>query len=98
MDALDKAEIRLKYTTHTDKALDKAREIIEEGGRLGVPKIVVLITDGAATLHDEAVAAAANVQAEDIKIFALGLYPETRPSWMDMSIQEVKATYDAESV
>merc|ERR1719414_1796890 len=81
LDALDNAEMHLQYWTNTPLALDEARKTIEEGGRLGVSKIIVLVTDGYSYngntkeyLQDETVAAAAKIHDADIKMFALGLY------------------------
>ena len=98
MDALDSAEIRLKYSTWTHLALDEAGQVIEEGGRLGVPKIVVLVTDGAAwngdrSLRDETVAAAAKLHAADIKVFALGLYPEQEAWYLNLSQDQLQSRY-----
>ena len=58
--------------TLTDKAFDAVQSMFASS-RDGVPKIVVLLTDGASTYYERTIKAAENVKANGIKIIGVGI-------------------------
>ena len=60
------------YHTLTDKAFDAVPSLFASS-RDGVPKVVVLLTDGNSTYYERTIKAAENVKANDIKIIAVGI-------------------------
>ncbi|XP_059166958.1 collagen alpha-5(VI) chain-like [Physella acuta] len=69
---------RMKSLTYTGRALNVADTMFEQenGGRSGVKKIVLLMTDGAATSRDRALAAADKLKKKNVVIIAVGIGQE----------------------
>jgi len=58
--------------TLTDEAFNAVPSLFASS-RDGVPKVVVLLTDGASTYYERTIKAAENVKANGIKIIAVGI-------------------------
>lgn len=75
MEKLEEMPYRLGVT-RTDLAIDTARLeyfIESRGARAGVPKHLLVVTDGKSTLPEDTLTAAANAKGSNIHIFAVGI-------------------------
>ena len=71
MEAIDKAPY-LKGGTLTGKALDYVKvELFDKTGRQGVPKVLIVMTDGKST--DDVVNPANVLSEANITVFAIGI-------------------------
>ena len=59
-------------TTLTDEALDWGRSQLDSNARDGVPRVIVVLTDGESNDPDRTLASAQAAKAKGIQLYALG--------------------------
>ena len=62
-----------KIGTNTARAIDKMREMFRQQGRVGAPKVMIIVTDGRSRSPQQTIQQAALAKAEGIIVIAVGV-------------------------
>ena len=91
------------WRTRIDKALQVAQKSmfsLNNGGRVGVPKLLILLTDGTQTLDDDAVdpgIVADELRKEGIRIISVGIGNEVNTTELAHISGDINNVYSANS-